>query len=78
MLRRPSIARRVVPPLLITVVRHRSSAVVGSILDALQDLRLVVLPRAREFFDALLGRVDSLRDSLRVARLSTAIWSALT
>jgi hypothetical protein len=50
---------------------------VGCILDALQNLRLVVLPRAREFFDAILGRVSRPRDSLHIARLSTAIWSAL-
>jgi hypothetical protein len=56
---------------------ERVSEVVGCVLNALQDLRLVVLPLGREFLDALLGRVDSLRDSLRVARLSRAIWSAL-
>ena len=77
MLRRLSIGRRTPAPLLIAVVRHGFLAVVSCILNARQDLGLVVLPRGREFFDALLGRVNSLRDSLRVARLSTAIWSAL-
>lgn len=64
-------------PLLAVVTGHRRLGVVGCILGALRDPRLVVLPCIGEFFDGLLGRVGGLRKSLRVARLSTAIRSAL-
>jgi len=77
MLRRPSTGRDVFSPLLAVVAGHRLLGVVGCILDAFQDPRLVALPRVGEFFDGLLGRVGGLGEALRVARLSTTIWSAL-
>jgi hypothetical protein len=51
---------------------------VSRILNALYHLRLIRLPGVGQFFDALIGRVRNLRESLRVARLPAAVWSDLT
>jgi hypothetical protein len=63
--------------LLAAMTGHRLLGMVGGILDALLNRRLVILPRLGEFLDGLLGRVGRLQQVLRLASLFAAVCSAL-
>jgi hypothetical protein len=57
---------------------HGSFRMVSRILNAIDNLSFVRLPGVGQLFDALIPDVCDLRESLRVARLSSAIGSDLT